>query len=243
MKQKKIRQGDEFIKLFNELESTLRHKINTEDYITFHRLVDLVAKKDYVVRRNRSNLKSLSNLRNAIVHDPIYPLKIIADPREETLDILKNLLEAIINPQKLIPKFQNSHLRFFELVETLTSCLSYMDRNDFSQVVVFENGNYRILSSEGIISWLRSNDKVGLVDLENAIVGDALPFEDNEECGYLSRNDPVELAIELFEKTIQKGIARLNCILVTHSGKPNEKPLGIITPWDLMGLVNLDEFA
>ncbi|MCK5344656.1 MAG: hypothetical protein KAR20_14680 [Candidatus Heimdallarchaeota archaeon] len=241
MKSKKIRPGDEFIKLFNELESVLRQKINVHDYITFHRMVELVAEKDYVVRRNQRYLQRLANLRNAIVHDTGYPYKIIADPRKETLDILKNLLETITNPPKLIPKFQNSQLRFFDLHDLLISSLSYMDENEFSQVVVEDNDNYRILSSEGIIGWLRSSNNVGLVDIENATIGDAIPFENIEECGYLSRNDPIELAIELFEKTIQNGIARLNAILVTHSGKSTEKPLGIITPWDLMGFENIEQ--
>ena len=238
MNAKKMRAGDKFIKLFNELESKLRQKIKVDDYITFHRMVEIVAEKDYVVRRNQRKLQKLANLRNAIVHDTEYPYKIIADPRDDTLDILKNLLETITNPPKLIPKFQNSQLRIFELNESLISCLKFMDEYDFSQVVVAEFDKYRILSSEGIIGWLRSSKNVGLVDIENASIGDALPFEDIEECGYLSRNDPIELAIELFEKTIQKGIARLNAILITHSGKPTEKPLGIITPWDLMGIEN-----
>lgn len=233
-----MRPGDEFIKIFNELEATLRKRINQENYKPFYQLVDLAAGEDSVVRRNRDILKSFGDLRNAIVHDREYPSKILADPRHETLNKLKQILKVITKPQTLISRFKKE-IKLFTVDESLVDCLSYMEQNDFSQIVVFDS-SYRLLSSEGIIGWLRSARDIGLADLQNATIGDALGFEDMKGCHYLSRNDPIDLAIEVFETSIQKGVPRLHAILVTESGKDSERPLGFITPWDLLNLGDLE---
>ena len=236
------RTGDEFIRKFNELENFLRRKIRLDRQVRFFQLIDEVAKTDPTVRRRKQVLKSMGNLRNAIVHDREYPERIVADPRPEIIDELDQVLAAIISPEKLIPRFQKP-IRVFREEEPLLECLTFMKENDFSQVVVLKNGRYVLLSSEGIAGWLGSAREDGLDDLEGATVGGALKFEDEKACRYLSRKDSVDAAIEAFEKAIAAGIPRLQGILVTQTGKQEEQPLGIVTPWDLLGLVGQHELA
>ncbi|MDZ7860619.1 MAG: hypothetical protein U5O15_08155 [Candidatus Krumholzibacteriota bacterium] len=230
-----MRSGDKFIELFNKLETTLRQKVNWNNHKSFYQLVNVAAKKYSVVHRNRDILKDFGNLRNAIVHDTKYPKKILADPRRETLDSLENVFEAITNPKKVIPKFQKD-IKVFSLEEKLTKVLKYMGKNDFSQVVVYNNEHYQTLSSEAIVGWLRSAIGVGIADLEGSKVENSLIFEDEKTCEYLSRNEPIDSAFELFEKAIQRNIPRLQAILVSESGKSDQKPFGLITPWDLLSI-------
>jgi len=232
-----MRNGDIFIKKFNELEDVLRQKFGPgpDNHVTFFELVEMVAQKDVVVRRRKSILKSMGNLRNAIVHGRDYPEKILADPRDEIVQELKQLCDEIAKPEKLIPRFQKK-LRVFEEDESLGECLSFMKENDFSQVVVKSGEEYTLLSSEGVVKWLEKSREIGLADLEEATIKDALRFEDSKSCRYLGRNLPIDEAIETFEKAISQGIPRLQAILITGTGKPNEPPLGIVTPWDLLSL-------
>lgn len=237
-----MRSGDRFIKKFNELVNILRQKTGLDEHTSFSRLVDEAANTDPTVRRRREILKSLGSLRNAIVHDRDYPERILADPRSESLEELDRMLAAIASPDRLIPRFQKQ-IRVFTVDESLAECLSFMKKHDFSQVVVVDGSTYRLLSSEGIVQWLESALNVGPADLEEATVGNAHECEYPKNCVYLSRDDPVDAAVEAFEKAIQKGIPRLQAILVTERGRQEERPLGIVTPWDLIAEVGHNGLA
>jgi hypothetical protein len=52
----------------------------------------------------------------------------------------------------------------------------------------------------------------------------------------MARKETVDAAIIAFENAISKGIPRLPAILITERGKAIEPPIGIITPWDLIGI-------
>ncbi len=229
-----MRSGDLFVQKFNELDDLLRQRTGLERDKSFTAVVEFAAQKDVTVRRRKEILLSIGQLRNAIVHDRCYPETILADPRPEVVQELESVLKSIARPPKLIPKFQRA-IRIFTDEDSLTDCISFMKENDFSQVVVDHEGEYVLLSSEGIVKWLEDARDVGLADLEEATVVDALAFEERGICRYLSRNDPLDAAFEMFEKAIGRGIPRLQAILITESGKSKERPLGIVTPWDLLG--------
>jgi len=237
-----MRSGDRFIREFNKLENLLRRKAGTSEHRTFSKLVDIVADRDPTVRRRKDLLKGFGRLRNAIVHHPEYPERILADPRPEIVEELVRVLKDIDAPEKLIPRF-HKRIRIFAVSDSLVECLNFMEENDFSQVVVASNGRYVLLSSEGIVGWLRSARDVGLADLGEATVGDALRFEGEDNCRYLSQYKPVDAAIDTFEQALAQGIPRLQAILVAQNGRAEEKPLGIITPWDLLGSVSSNELA
>ncbi|RMH37298.1 MAG: hypothetical protein D6690_02725 [Nitrospirae bacterium] len=226
--------GEVFIKKFNELENVLRKRAGRDRHRLFSELVDLVAKSDITVRRRKELLKSIGQLRNAIVHDREYPIRILADPRMEVIEELESVCSAIAQPATVIPKFQRS-IHVFAAQDTLGDCLRYMKTNDFSQVVAMIDGKYVLVSSEGIVKWLENARDIGLADLERATVRDAWECETKNICRYLPRNAPLDAAYDEFEQAVHHGIPRLQAILITHTGKPEEHPLGIITPWDLLG--------
>lgn len=229
-----MRNGDLFIQRFNELDHLLRQRTGLDRKAPFPAVVERAAKEYVTVRRRREVLLSIGRLRNAIVHDRDFPEQILADPRPEVIEELESVLQAIAAPRKLIPTFQRL-IRAFTDNDSLADCLSFMKQNDFSQVVVAHKGQYVLLSSEGIVKWLENARGIGLADLREATVADALAFEEEGICRYLSQNDPVDAAFEMFEKAIVVSIPRLQAILITENGKPEEYPLGIVTPWDLLG--------
>jgi predicted transcriptional regulator len=234
--------GDKFLAEFNRLENFLRRKVGSTRYMAFSDLVKTASRNDSTVRRYIRELLAFAKLRNAIVHDVEYPGRIIADPRPEVVDQLAQVRRMIESPERVIPKFAKS-IHVFDVGDRLVQCLNYMKEHDFSQVVVLREGIHVLLSSEGIAGWLRSAQSVGLIDLENATVGDALRFEGDNICRYLPRDAPVEAAIEAFEKALAQDMPRLQAVLVTEHGRPEERPMGIITPWDLIGMTGENELA
>jgi len=228
-----MRNGDLFIQKFNELDNLLHNITNLDRNIPFSSAVDHASIEKVTVRRHKDILKSIGRLRNAIVHYRAYPEKILADPRPEVIEELESVLAAIATPQKLIPKFQKS-IRIFNDDNPLSGCLIFMKENNFSQIVVAHEGAHVLLSSEGIVKWLENARDVGLADLEETTIENVLEFEDRNICQYLSRDDLLDEAFEKFEQAISNGVPRLQAILISENGKPQERPLGIVTPWDLL---------
>jgi hypothetical protein len=235
-----MRPGDKFVELFSHIENILSKRVASRKRIPFHELVDAASAKDATTRHWRGFLKDVGDLRNAIVHRAHYPREIVADPRPEFIRQLKKVFELIKSPQKIIPRFQRK-IRLFAAQDQLGAALAYMQQNDYSQVVVQISSEFRILSSEGIVRWLSDAREVGLADLGGAVVQDAYRHEGATEQRYMARDETVDAALSAFEHAIEEGIPRLHAILITHSGKPTEGPLGIITPWDLLGLGGNDD--
>jgi len=101
-----MRPGDEFIQLFNELSNILQGKTGSPNDVSFSQILETVAEKSLTIHHSKNFLRSIGDLRNAIVHDRHYPEKIIADPRPEVIEELKKILEKIKSPTKVIPKFK-----------------------------------------------------------------------------------------------------------------------------------------
>lgn len=231
-----MRPGDKFIAIYNELTMVLQEATGASKQVAFFELLERAGKIRPSIRRELPFLKSMGNLRNAIVHDRQYPETIIADPRQEVFEQFQKTLETIKSPTKVIPKFQRQ-ISIFKHQDPLSDILAHMQQNDYSQVVVYVNAEFRILSSEGIVRWLSCARQVGLADIEGASAQDVYMHEEQQidNC-YMARNETTDAAILAFENAISEGIPRLPAILITNSGKLTEKPLGIITPWDLIGI-------
>jgi predicted transcriptional regulator len=230
-----MRPGDKFVTIYNELTMVLQEATAASKQVAFFELLERAAKVRPSIRRELPFLKSMGNLRNAIVHDREYPEAIIADPRQEVLEQFQNTLETIKSPTKVIPKFQRQ-IFVFPPQDPLGAILAHMQQNDYSQVVVYVNEEFRILSSEGIVRWLSCARQVGLADIEGTSVRDVYMHEEKIGHYCMARNETTDAAILAYENAISEGIPRLPAILITNSGKPTEKPLGIITPWDLIGI-------
>lgn len=120
--------------------------------------------------------------------------------------------------------------------ESLVTALSYMTREDFSQIVVRDDGRLTLLTVEGIAGWLGAQVAAsGVVTLDGATVGDALHYELLGNALVVSRNTHLREARRFFESAIEHGRPRLYGLIITETGSDDEPPLGIVTPWDLLG--------
>ena len=74
--------------------------------------------------------------------------------------------------------------------------------------------------------------------IDNLKVADLLPeIEFSENYKFVSRNTSIYEAYDLFISQISKKQRNLDCLFITHSGKTNEKLLGLITIEDIANLV------
>jgi CBS domain-containing protein len=229
-----MNRADEFVRLFNELADRLHRESGLDHHVSFVELVERAAHSNPVVRRNVALLRDYSELRNAIVHYRSYPGEYVAEPTEKTMARFRALVEAVGHRNRLIPAHAKE-VRVFREDEKLVDALRSMDEKDISQVVLLKGQEHVILTAEGVAEWLQSRVKEGIVELAAFTVGEVHRYEKGEKSAVMGRNQTVEEALELFSRTaMNRRSARIYAIIITHSGRRTEKPLGIVTAWDLL---------
>ena len=228
------RPGDRFLKIFNELEQTLKKKTGRFEHTPFFELIEIARKRLPINSKSAEFLQSMGNLRNAIIHGKGYPVKIIADPRQETVDKFQGIVSSITSPVRVYQKFRRD-IDVFDEQTSLGTILTYMQQNDYSQVVVLIQEEHKVLTSEAIVRWLgAANGSSQGFDSVSAL--EVHKHEQGEVQKWMPRSASVDKALQAFECALDSGIPRLHAILITENGEPTKKPLGIITPWDLLGI-------
>ena len=221
------------VRLYNEIDEWLKKRSGVEGDEGFVTLLDRV-RDQALIRPHVDFLKDVARLRNAIVHDRRYPPEIVADPRDELIARLRLVRDALLRPP-LLRNFGSEPLPI-AADRPLREALAVMRERDFSQIVVQRGEELALLSSEGILRWLEKCAQGGLVDIEDSLLDQVIEHEPEGSCAWLAASQPVAEAVGRFAQARPTGAARLACILVTERGRPNERPLRLITPWDLPDL-------
>lgn len=108
----------------------------------------------------------------------------------------------------------------------------------FSQFPVYKSGAFfGLLTENGITNWLSNNLNDDIFILSETKVEDVIHYEEQENTFlFVSRNISIYEAKKYFIDPLRHGSVKLHALLFTEHGNPNEKLLGIITPWDVMDL-------
>src|SRR6266571_1531455 len=223
-----------FLKLYGKLDEYLRRNVGQERDSSFARRIDALEQKHPVLRQNSAKLKDYGDLRNALIHHRDSRGGWIAEPTEEALREFEQIVQAIISPTKLIPRFQKSNIRLFLPQDPLVAALQHMREHDYSQVVVQTEGKLSLLTVEGIARWLEEQAQDDIISVRDAHIVDAQKYEQVENVSIMNRNQTVYEAMDTFMLAIEQKRPRIYALLITEHGRLTESPLGIVTPWDLL---------
>jgi len=129
----------------------------------------------------------------------------------------------------LLPMFAR-RLWVFSRDEPLTHALGYMRRENFSQVVVSNNGALALLTVEGIARFVEdlADDQINLA---GTTVGEALARDDPASYVLMGSGNTLADAHAAFAGRDHPG--HLYAIILTDTGTSTEEPIGIVTPWDI----------
>jgi CBS domain-containing protein len=236
-----VNRAEEFIQLFNQVETFLSLLVGPKKPLPFAQLVDAASVHNAAVRANNGHLKQFAKLRNAIVHDADYPLHIVAIPSQEALLRFKAIAQEVLEPDPLIPTFATP-VRCFSPSDTLSGVLKFMREQDFSQVIV--RGSDRRLSMltvEGITKWLANDLEENRNSTNTEILERVLPLEPPGCFIIMGPEKTIFDAVDAFSNTIHLKSTRLYAIAITTNGGDREEPIGFVTPWDLVHNPRLTE--
>jgi CBS domain-containing protein len=223
-----------FIGLYNQLSDHLITLTGSNEFERFYRLIDMAAEKNAAVKLHAQQLKKYGDFRNTIEHNNEF----FDEPSEGTLARFQALAKNILSPEPLLPTFQKD-VHCFSPSESLGTALSYMRTNDYSQVVVHSGTKLALLTLEGIARWLSQSPEDDNVLLKKCLIEHVLTNEHDGGFGVMARNHSVYDAKNAFSRPLGTGKTRLHAVIITQNGKIEEKPLGLVTPWDILEDANL----
>lgn len=221
-----------FITAYNKIDSCLRSIYNLSANISFTDMVRRCADKNYIVRANETELADYARLRNAIVHKSTEEI-IIAEPHIDVTENFERLAKLICTPPKAVSVFAKRKVITIEADTKLKNAIKLIRESHYSNIPV-----YKDMSLKGII-----NNKI-IVNNIGRIIGEKLSIDDYVnrvtvgsvlEEGYFEtyytlcgKDVTLENLLNLFSEN-----RRLIAALVTEHGTRLERPICIITAYDI----------
>ncbi len=226
--------AQKFLDHYNGLDQLFAKALNQSEHVPFSQRIKDLIPKNSIVRNYKDDLFQLGNLRNAISHQSKGGVP-IAEPFEETVQLIQKILEEFKNPKRVIPAFQ------FEVFSVtpdtpLIDLLQEMKIKDFSQAPVLDSNRkvIEVISTNTISRWLFSEYENQLIDLTTAKISDLMPnIETNGNYALISRNTTVYEAAEIYLRKSREKKSKLDCLIITENGKPTEKLMGIVCIEDI----------
>lgn len=233
-----MNRGDEFLALFNKLETHFKtmarqHFQNYDRFTSMSKLVSDLSGNDATVKRRKEDILEFSDLRNALVHSRgLNGASMLAEPFPEWMAVFEDLVEGVVNPPP-VWNVSGKNPRIFSPNDSLKVALQYMQQNDYSQIIVQDNGPVRLLTTGGVTHWLEHYVVEEFAIIEGIPLSEVLQYEPKGSGMVVSRDNPIDEVRQWFFRLPSGDVGRLFAVIVTHSGRDTDKPIGIVTPWDL----------
>lgn len=228
--------ADEFVRKYVDIDEEIKKKFNisSEESGFFY----LESNRSW--RYLKEDLRYCRELRNFFVHrrniSDDYPVQ----PTDQMICFLDSLIEKIRNPitaSSIMVKINDVYVCKRE--DRVRPAMKTMEEKQFTHVpIVNEIGNVEGVFSENTLLTYLIDEEIVSID-DNTVFKELskylpLEFHKSESFKYISKDMMLSDIRDIFSETVIKG-DRIGMLFVTNSGSRKEKPLGIITAWDVAG--------
>ena len=228
--------ADEFRKVFNILEQTLKDRARADNTESISAVVNRLSKSDRVINRFRRDIRQFIELRNAIIHQSTD--RPIAEPYQDTIDALRNLTNNIVRPMTA-RDIASKPVKICKLDDELIIILKKMQHDNLTNIPVIDDRKIiGVLSETSVMKWVVNESREDGIVSTATKVSDIIPYLDDKKgdkyTGYLfmEPNTDVYSIENAFSEDIARN-KRLAAIFVTAKGTADEIPIGVITAWDM----------
>lgn len=231
--------SEKFLEKYKELEkiaySKFSHEIAQE-----HGAVAQLEKMN-IFSSIKDDLEYIRKLRIFFQHNLKIDNKFPVEVTDELIELLDSIILKVKNPPKVIDKCIRYNKIFFATKnELIFSYMLKMKENMYTYVPILEDKKVIGVFSENTLLGALTEDEI-IYEKNKTRFSDNLIFKycslDNnisERFEFVSKYVYLEDIKELFKKSYNSN-KRLSLIFITANGKREEKILGLITPWDVLG--------
>lgn len=226
-----------FIEKFKELENLLRNKFGIQDY-SRSVLKEIENKPQF--RHLKDDLNYIREIRNILQHKPSINGEFPIQPNSEINNNMQRIIDYINNP----PKAYNYCIKidnvcYADKDDIIFPYMQAMKENVYTHIPILDSGVVKGVFSENTLFG-------ALIEDELVYEKDKTTFSSPLIKKYSELNNHASESFEFIRKDLyledvkvifrKNFIAnkRLAMVFITQNGRPEEKLLGIITPWDIL---------
>ena len=188
----------------------------------------------------KSELAYCREVRNLLTHNPKIDDRYAVEPSDEMIALLEKTVQRIKNPRKAkhiwIPK---SNVLCRRPEDRVRPAMVEMNKRLYTHVPILSNGVVvGVFSENTLLNYLIDDEMVRIDDgVRFSDIGKYLPLDQHraESFRFIGKETPVAEIEDIFAEADRKS-DRIGLLFVTASGKPTERLLGIISPWDVAGI-------
>lgn len=225
---------ERFEAAFNRIHHKLRElATGSGDHLSYSEALYTARRLHNVVRSHYDLLKQFGHLRNSLVHHKYDKNDYIAYPHENTVKKIESLYELIIKPPFSL-SIASQPVVTFSPETPLKEVLAGLELKGYSQFPIYDGNRFAgLLTEGGIAKWMSLNLSGNLLSVEGITAKDILAYERKHNVSFLGRESTIYDLEDLFEEAFDRN-EKLEAVLITQTGSTSQKPIGIITSWDLV---------
>ena len=227
-------QSGKFETAFNRIHKELKEMVKGTDSDAFVELLYSGYKNHSLVRKYKSDLHQFAKLRNAIVHEKVNADYYIAEPHIEVVERIEEIAKEFEKPQTAL-SIATSPVFYYYEDAYLKDVLKVINKFDFTRFPVYDKDDKYIalLTSTEIIQWMAKHFTDSVVHFEDVRIKELLTNGKNYFVTFVDEDASFYHIEELFERYHTRG-KKLQAVIITETGDRHGKPIGVITPWDLL---------
>ncbi|RHW41534.1 hypothetical protein D1B31_07370 [Neobacillus notoginsengisoli] len=231
---KRIRERSErFEVAFNQIHAELKKLEQNAETDQFLELLHRVKNRHAPIRRYFDDLKSYAKLRNALVHEKSRKNFYIAEPHPEIVEQIESIAEFLRVPPSILT-VASKPVKTFEADEDVKDALMEMEKHEFTQYPIYEDGRFKFLMTEsGLRRYFASKLKGAKIDLAGQKLRDVQKYERTNTVKVVSQGMNIFELQDLYDSRAEEE-NKLEAVIITENGSHKEKPIGIVSSWDLI---------
>lgn len=227
---------EHFLDLYRQLESLVSATYGLDE--TQSAVSWLLRKPQW--RNIRESLEYCRDVRNLLSHNPKLGGSYAVEPSEEMVALLEKLLLDIREPKRAVDVcIPRERVLCRSLNDRVLPTLKVMDQRMYTSIPILKNGTVIGAFSENTLLRLLL-DRGALAVSSELTFGQIeayLPLEQHrtESYRFVAEDTPLSLLEELFADALKQR-DRIGLVFVTKTGAPEEKLLGILSPWHVAAI-------
>lgn len=228
--------ADEFLDMYRELEDLLESKYAGKKMHYSSVIFEYL--NDYDSKPVRDKLDVCREIRNLLTHTAKVGGQEVIEPSEPICNELRKCIEYVKRPPLAMDfATKGENIMRAGLNQSVLKIMRNMDKNGYSHVPIMENGSFVGVFSLGTVFnyVLNSQGKAIGPNTTIAELRDYLPIKaHSENYQFVPKSTTLSRVRSMFENVKARN-RRLAVIFITENGSEDERLLGMLTPWDVLG--------
>lgn len=227
---------DEFLDLYKQLEEALEDKYRGDKRRYSSVVMEFFRDDDSAPVRDK--LETCREIRNILTHSSNLGGEPVVVPSAAVVENLREVLEFAKRPPLALEyATTGDQMMKANLNQKVLRLMDIMEKNGWSHIPVMKDGVFRGVFSAGTLFLYQLKNGGRALRPETTLKDMERYLEVGEHLGkyaFIPRDATYTEARGIFEKVRGKN-KRVSVVFITEHGRPGERLLGMLTPWDVLG--------